>query len=110
MLRAPQVHRDLDIDRGSYVDVFAALEKAGIFCLGRALPRLFGFYYAASDDGPAVLLNATLDEIHLRHTAAHELGHHFFDHGTRSDTNLDIAGAQPGRGWTPVEMQAESFA
>lgn len=110
MLRAPQVHRDLGVDRTGYVDVFAALRAAGVDCLTRRMPKLFGFYFAPEDNGPAVLLNASLDEIGLRHTAAHELGHHVFDHGSRADTDLDIAGLQPQRSWTVVEKQAESFA
>jgi Zn-dependent peptidase ImmA (M78 family) len=110
MMRAPQVHRDLEVDRSGYVDVFAALTTAGLVCHAREMPRLFGFYLSSADDGPAVLLNANLDEATLRHTAAHELGHHVFDHGSRADTDLDVAGALPGRVWTPEEMQAESFA
>ncbi|MDW5327192.1 ImmA/IrrE family metallo-endopeptidase [Plantactinospora sp. KLBMP9567] len=110
MLRAPQVHRDLGIDRSGYVDVFAALRTAGLDCHARKLPRLFGFYFSPADNGPAVLLNANLNETTLRHTAAHELGHHVFDHGSRADTDLDVAGALPGRAWTPEEKQAESFA
>ncbi|MFI1996991.1 ImmA/IrrE family metallo-endopeptidase [Actinoplanes sp. NPDC020271] len=110
MLRAPQVHRDLDIDRTGYVDVFAALRAAGIDCMTRPMPKLFGFYFGLDDGGPAMLLNASLDEIGLRHTAAHELGHHVFDHGSRADSDLDIAGLQPQRVWTAVEKQAESFA
>lgn len=110
MLRAPQVHRNLGVDRSGYVDVFAALRTAGLDCHARRLPRLFGFYFSPADNGPAVLLNANLNEATLRHTAAHELGHHVFDHGSRADTDLDVAGAQPGRVWTPEEKQAESFA
>ncbi|SNY57245.1 ImmA/IrrE family metallo-endopeptidase [Paractinoplanes atraurantiacus] len=110
MLRAPQVHRDLGIDRSGYVDVFAALRAAGIECMAQNLSKLFGFYVGPDDDGPAVLLNASLDEVNLRHTAAHELGHHVFGHGSRADTELDIAGLQPQRQWTAVEKQAESFA
>jgi Zn-dependent peptidase ImmA (M78 family) len=110
MLRAPQVHRDLGIDRTGYVDVFAALLAAGVDCLARPMPKLFGFYFGPDDSGPGVLLNASLDEIGLRHTAAHELGHHVFNHGSRADTDLDIAGLQPQRVWTAVEKQAESFA
>jgi Zn-dependent peptidase ImmA (M78 family) len=110
MMRAVQVHRDLDIDRAGYIDVFAALKTAGVECMGKPLGRLFGFYYAPVDGGPAALLNANLDEIALRHTAAHELGHHAFDHGSRSDTDLDLAETMPGRAWTTEEMQAESFA
>src|SRR5436190_7154214 len=106
MQRAPQVHRDLDIDRTGYVDVFAALRVAGVDCMTRPMPKLFGFYFGPDDDGPAMLLNASLDEIGLRHTAAHELGHHVFDHGSRADTDLDIAGLQPERVWTDVEKQA----
>jgi Zn-dependent peptidase ImmA (M78 family) len=110
MMRAVQVHRDLGIDRTGYVDVFAALKDAGIECMAKPLARLFGFYYAPRDGGPAALLNADLDEITLRHTAAHELGHHAFDHGSRADTDLDLAETLPGRAWTTEEMQAESFA
>ncbi len=110
MMRAVQVHRDLGIDRAGYVDIYAALKTAGIECMGKPLGRLFGFYYAPVDGGPAALLNAGLDEIALRHTAAHELGHHAFDHGSRSDTDLDLADTLPGRAWTTEEMQAESFA
>jgi Zn-dependent peptidase ImmA (M78 family) len=109
-MRAPQVHRDLRIDRSGYIDVFAALRAAGVECNAQRLPKLFGFYFAPQDAGPAVLLNSSLDEVGLRHTAAHELGHHVFDHGTQADTDLDIAGAQPHRVWTAVEKQAESFA
>ncbi|MBQ1052899.1 ImmA/IrrE family metallo-endopeptidase [Micromonospora sp. C51] len=104
------MHRDLGIDRTGYVDVFAALRAAGVDCLTRPMPKLFGFYFGPDDSGPAVLLNASLDEIGLRHTAAHELGHHAFDHGSRADADLDIAGLHPRRMWTAVEMQAESFA
>jgi Zn-dependent peptidase ImmA (M78 family) len=110
MMRAPQVHRDLGIDRNGYIDVFAALRAAGVECNAQRLPRLFGFYFAPQDAGPAVLLNSSLDEAGLRHTAAHELGHHVFEHGSQADTDLDIAGTQPHRAWTAVEKQAESFA
>lgn len=110
MLRAPQVHRDLGLDRATYVDVFAALRAAGVDCQARPMQKLFGYYFGPKDDGPAVLLNASLDEISLRHTAAHELGHHVFDHGSQADTDLDIAGLQPQRIWTAAEKQAESFA
>lgn len=110
MMRARQVHRDLDVDRTAYVDVFAALRTAGVDCQARPMPKLFGLYFGPNDNGPAVLLNASLDEISLRHTAAHELGHHVFDHGSQADTDLDIAGIQPRRMWTAAEKQAESFA
>jgi Zn-dependent peptidase ImmA (M78 family) len=110
MMRAPQIHRDLGLNRSGYVDVFTALQTAGIDCNAQHLPKLFGFYFAPEQDGPAILLNASLDEAGLRHTAAHELGHHVFGHGSQADTDLDLAGLQPHRVWTAVEKQAESFA
>ncbi|MEU8369061.1 ImmA/IrrE family metallo-endopeptidase [Micromonospora tulbaghiae] len=110
MLRAPQVHAALGIDRSGFIDVFVALERAGALCMAKPMPRLFGFYYSPADNGPAVLLNASLDEIQLRHTAAHELGHHVFAHGSHSDTDLSDLGARPHRPWSYEEMQAESFA
>lgn len=110
MLRAPQIHRDLGIDRTGYVDVFAALRAAGVSCVARPMRKLFGVYFGPDEDGPAMLLNASLDEIAIRHTAAHELGHHVFNHGSRADTDLDIASLRPQQAWTTVEKQAESFA
>ncbi|WP_329574964.1 ImmA/IrrE family metallo-endopeptidase [Kitasatospora sp. NBC_01250] len=62
------------------------------------------------DDGPAVLLNADLDVITQRHTAAHELGHHRLGHRSAADDNLDPSARWGDRSWPDHEKVAEAFA
>jgi hypothetical protein len=73
------------------------------------LSKLAGAYFSADSDGPAVLLNSCLDEVTIRHTAAHELGHHVLGHATRADERIDpyagLIGPLP-----PEEKLAEAFA
>jgi len=38
-IAAVHAHRDYGIDRSGYVDVFTAIEAAGIDCMAQALPR-----------------------------------------------------------------------
>jgi len=109
-IAAVQAHRDLAVDRTGYVDVFAALRAAGVVGIARPMPRLFGVYYARTDNGPGVLLNASLDIVTQRHTAAHELGHHRLDHRTAYDQELDRAARWGDGSWPDEERTAEAFA
>jgi antirestriction protein ArdC len=89
-MAAAQAHRDLEIDRSTYVPIHDALLSAGLAVVARPMGRLFGMYFAPNDKQPAgVLLNAGLDVINQRHTAAHELGHHCQGHSTAIDNDLD---------------------
>jgi hypothetical protein len=107
-IAAVHAHRDYGIDRSGYVDVFATIEAAGIDCMGQFLPRLLGMYVAPEDDGPAILVNSGQDEIGMRHSAAHELGHHALGHTTRWDEDPF---ALWGDGtWPDDEKTAEAFA
>lgn len=110
MIAAAQAHSDLEVARGGYVDVFAALSSGGITVMGQRLGQLFGAYFGPEAHGPAVLLNSEFDETAMRHTAAHELGHHRFRHGTKTDEHLDALEAWGQRHWPEPEMQAEAFA
>ncbi|MFI7126846.1 ImmA/IrrE family metallo-endopeptidase [Nonomuraea sp. NPDC050153] len=109
-IAAVQAHRDLGVDRHEYVDVYAALREAGVIGMARRMPRLFGMYASPQDDGPAVLLNASLDIIAQRHTAAHELGHHRLRHGTAYDKELDRSSHWGDGTWPDEEKLAEAFA
>ncbi|MGW8375662.1 ImmA/IrrE family metallo-endopeptidase [Streptomyces sp. ODS28] len=109
-IRAIQAHCDLGIDRTRYISVHRALGAAGIVGMAQPMPRLFGVYYAPPDNGPAVLLNASLNVITQRHTAAHELGHHLFGHRTAADEDLDPALRRAGAQWPEEEKLAEAFA
>ncbi|MER7209801.1 ImmA/IrrE family metallo-endopeptidase [Streptosporangium sp. NPDC000239] len=109
-IAAVQAHRDLRIDRDEYVDVHAALQEAGVVGMARPMPRLFGMYFSPQDNGPAVLLNANLDIVTQRHTAAHELGHHRLQHDTAFDKDLDRTARWGDGSWSDEEKTAEAFA
>lgn len=111
VLFAARALSDYGEDRKPYVDVFAALDRAGISVMGRDMPKLFGVYLSPEHEGgPGVLVNCNRDEATMRHTAAHELGHFMFGHGTRSDQDLDALSGNPEGRWPAGEKEAESFA
>ncbi|MHA4815845.1 ImmA/IrrE family metallo-endopeptidase [Streptomyces aculeolatus] len=110
MLAASRAHRDYQVPTSEYVDVFAAMKAAGLTVMAKPMPRLFGFYFAPKDRGPAALVNASLDEVTLRHTAAHELGHHVLEHGSRADEDLAERGQWGSGHWPEEEKTAEAFA
>lgn len=109
-MEAVKAHRDLDVDRDGYVDVYGALLRADVAGIARPMPRLFGVYFAPRDNGPGILLNASLDIVAQRHTAAHELGHHRAGHGTALDEELDRSRMWGDGSWPDEEKVAEAFA
>lgn len=109
-IAAVQAHRDLGIDRTQYVHVHRALGAADVIGMAQPMPRLFGVYLSPADKGPAVLLNASLNAITQRHTAAHELGHHRLGHRTAADEELDPALRWGNGSWPEEEKTAEAFA
>lgn len=107
-IAAVQAHRDYGIDRDVYVDVFGAIRAAGIDCMAQPMPRLLGIYRTPDDLGPAILVNSGQDEIGIRHSAGHELGHHALKHSSHYDQGPF---AQWGDGsWPDDEKTAEAFA
>lgn len=109
-IAAAQAQRDLSIDRSRYVPVHQALKAAGVVGMAQPMPRLFGVYFSPDDDGPAVLLNAKLNIVTQRHTAAHELGHHRLRHRTAADDDLSPALRWGSGSWPEEEKTAEAFA
>ncbi|MEU1542033.1 ImmA/IrrE family metallo-endopeptidase [Actinacidiphila glaucinigra] len=109
MIAAAQAHEELQVALDGYVDVFAALRREGIEVIGRPLGGLLGLYVAKSDGGPACMLNWGLEEVSVRHTLAHELGHHRMGHGTSVDHD-EQPGSRWGEGWPQHEKEAEAFA
>ncbi|MEV0850566.1 ImmA/IrrE family metallo-endopeptidase [Streptomyces sp. NPDC049954] len=110
MIAAAQAHEQLAVpwDDG-YIDVFKALYAEELEVIGKPLGGLLGLYVDAADGGPACLLNTGLDEVNMRHTAAHELGHHRLGHGTSYDHQEQAVGRW-GEGWAQEEKDAEAFA
>ncbi|WP_199577284.1 ImmA/IrrE family metallo-endopeptidase [Streptomyces sp. CRB46] len=109
-IAAVQAHRDLGVDRTRYVQVHRALHAAGVIGMAQPMPRLFGVYFSPADQGPAVMLNASLNAVTQRHTAAHELGHHRLEHRTAADDELDPALRWGNGSWPDEEKTAEAFA
>ncbi|MET7297276.1 ImmA/IrrE family metallo-endopeptidase [Streptomyces griseoloalbus] len=109
-IAAAQAHRDLGIDRTRYVPVHQALKRADLVGMAQPMPRLFGVYLSPADKGPAVLLNANLNIITQRHTAAHELGHHQLRHRSAADDDLSPALRWGNGSWPDEEKTAEAFA
>ncbi len=110
VIAAEHAHADFKVAREGYVDVFAALRAGGIKVMVQPIGSLFGVYFAPDEDGPGVLVNSGLDETALRHTAAHELGHHCLAHGTTADESLEAFDEWGRKSWPEPEKQAEAFA
>ncbi|MFF9078767.1 ImmA/IrrE family metallo-endopeptidase [Streptomyces rubiginosohelvolus] len=110
MIAAAQAHQELGARVDDYVDVFGALRRAGVEVMGQKLGGLLGLYVDSSSGVAAgCLVNTGLEEVAMRHTAAHELGHHRMFHGTSID-HQDQASGRWGDGWPQHEREAEAFA
>ncbi|WP_052371654.1 ImmA/IrrE family metallo-endopeptidase [Amycolatopsis taiwanensis] len=109
-LAAVHARADLDVPPDSYVDVVAAIRRADIPLMFQDMPGHFGTYISPATHGPGILVNSGLSMPTLRHTAAHELGHHQLRHGDSVDLGLDLWESQTPGAWTGTEMSAEAFA
>lgn len=106
MLAAAQTHHDLGINTTEQIDVFSAIDRLGLKLLFRPLDGCAGAYlFARSSAG--VLINSRHPFALQRLTAAHELGHHVFEHGATFDreTYESISNRHPRE-----EQLAQAFA
>jgi hypothetical protein len=110
MIRASQVLHATGAEGGEYVDVFASLTAEKVPCMAQPLDGLAGAYVGPQSAGPAVMVNSALSEIPIRHTAAHELGHHAFGHESRLDEPADPELGALGKQLPDEEKLAEAFA
>lgn len=110
MMAANHAHRDTGTARDEYLDVFAALRATDICCIGKPWHNLAGGYVGEELGGPLVTVNSKLNEVTMRHTAGHELGHHCFGHGSRMDEPLDPDAGSLGSRLPDEEKLAEAFA
>ena len=110
-IAAATLHRRLDMSEDDYVDVFEALRRTGLLVLGQDLPSLFGMYMPGVPGQHAgILLNSTMSEATIRHTAAHELGHAQFGHQRCLADGPEPFLGVPAEKWPDQEKQAEAFA
>ncbi len=122
-IAATKAHGRLGVDVSAYpVNVSKAIDDAGLALMRRPMPRLFGVYIEANGNR-GVMVNSNMTRATRRHPAAHELGHHEFEHGADPGRECSIevptpatAGASPNRAkgrigaQGQVEMCAEAFA
>lgn len=109
-LAAVHAQEDLHVRRDGYVDVVAAIRRADIALMFQDMPGHFGTYICPASNGPGILLNSGLAMPTIRHTAAHELGHHQLGHGDSVDQHIDPWEPETPGVWTGPEMSAEAFA
>ena len=107
MLKAARAHRDFDVDTTRRIDIFGVIEGTELILGFVPMPRLSGAYYA----GAGILINANHPLARQRYTAAHEFGHHVFEHETSVDPLVDPL-SRWGKTtlWSAHEKQAEAFA
>jgi Zn-dependent peptidase ImmA (M78 family) len=109
-LMAARTHVALDIDLDRPIDVFAAVKELGLVLAFAPLGQVSGVYLPG-ERSKGILLHEGHPRTRQRYTAAHELGHHVFDHATEVDLDLD-AGLTRGDSerWPSHEKEAEAFA
>lgn len=109
-IAATNLHQDLRLPDDEYVEILSAIARVDLEVMAQPMPRLFGVYLPPSPrHGGGILLNSRLDEATIRHTAAHEWGHHALRHDSCLSEDLDPL-ASSSRVWTAAEKQAEAFA
>jgi hypothetical protein len=109
-VQAGQLLGRLDIDLDRPVDVFEVIRRMGLVLAFAPLGNVSGLYLPGGAT-PGILIHEGHPRTRQRYTAAHELGHHVFEHATTIDFDLE-AGLQRGRGegWPDHEKEAEAFA
>ena len=122
-IAATKSHSRLGVDPSAYpINVSKAIDDADLTLMRRPMPRLFGIYIEANGNR-GVMVNSVMTRATRRHTAAHELGHHEFEHRPDPARQCSIeatvpaaAGSSPTgaqgrvRAQGQVEMTAETFA
>ena len=84
---ALRLRHDFGIPRDGAVDPFYIAEKMEVQVRYMALSSLEGMY--ARSPGPLVMLSTQRPRGRRYFTLGHELGHHYFDHGTQVDEYVD---------------------
>jgi hypothetical protein len=110
-IAAANLRRRLALPEDGFVDAFEALRRTGLAVQGQDMPSLFGVYFPpAPNRSGGILLNSTMTEATIRHSAAHELGHAEFGHEHCAAQGPDLFSGIPRAKWPDEEKQAEAFA
>jgi Zn-dependent peptidase ImmA (M78 family) len=87
-------------------------EAEGIVVRYAPIPTLAGAYVAGDEHAPpGIMINTRLPWSKQRYTLAHELGHHYFEHGSQADADTDLlTTSNAGDTTSDYERLAEAFA
>lgn len=109
-LMAARTHVELETDVEQPIDVFAAVQDLGLILAFAPLGDVSGVYLPGQRS-QGILLHEGHPRTRQRYTAAHELGHHVFEHATEVDIDLDAGLARgDSEKWPSHEKEAEAFA
>ena len=102
----------LDLPPTEALCVYDAADKLGIEVRFVDIPSMEGMYVRSSglNSQPIVLVSALRPAGRQASTAAHEIGHHIFGHGTRIDEYIADADEHEGNILDSEEMLANMFA
>lgn len=107
-IKARRLQAKLDLDVQKPIDVFNAVEALGLVLAFFPLDQVSGAYLNERGSHPGVLVNSQHPLSRQRYTAAHELGHHVWGHGSLVDEGGPLH-RTTGAG-SLKERQAETFA
>ncbi|HWI81573.1 ImmA/IrrE family metallo-endopeptidase [Ramlibacter sp.] len=112
--RASQLHEDLGLKNrlragDEPIDVLGAMASLDIAVVFKPLKGLLGAYLRVP--GAAGVVITSERPLHVqRFTAAHELGHHVFEHPLSTDSTVGYAARGERRGYDENELEADAFA
>ena len=113
--RASDLHEKLGMrealaEGDGAIDVLGAVQRLGLFMMFRPLDGLLGAY-VPTQAVSGVLVTSKRDLHVQRFTAAHELGHHLFEHKTASlDADVGFVGRGEASKFDLQEVEADAFA
>jgi len=91
---AERLVTELKLPGGRQIDVFGIIEEMEVWLFFQELRGILGVYLAGPPAG--ILINSGRSVGVQRLTAAHELGHHYLNHGGGIDDDISLRAA-PGR-------------
>ncbi|MFL6101375.1 MAG: ImmA/IrrE family metallo-endopeptidase [Actinomycetales bacterium] len=109
---ASELHGELDLELDRPIDVFHAIQRLDLVLAFADLEATSGVYLPARSGGAlaGILVHQGHPLTRQRYTAAHELGHHRFNHGDEVDGDIESMRREHFDTMTDQEKEAEAFA
>lgn len=105
VMKALQVRKDNNIELNEALCIYDLAEEMKVKVQFASVPSLEGMY--VNDQQPRIILSSLRPVGRMAFTCAHELGHHYFGHGTHVD---ELKEEQAGKIFSSEEYEADCFA